>query len=71
MPRVPPSEIAEVDPLVCDECGLCLPLCPTMAIAMRREGLHIDVDACTGCRKCIDPCPVGALSMRLVPTRVQ
>ena len=59
----PPAEIAVVDRQLCDECGLCMPLCPPMAIHMRREGLIVDPVACTGCRKCIAPCPVGALSM--------
>ena len=58
--------IAAVDRQLCDECGLCMPLCPTLAIEMRREGLLIVDEACTGCRKCIAPCPVGALIM--VPT---
>ena len=59
----PPAEIAVVDRQLCDECGLCMPLCPPMAIHMRREGLIVDPVACTGCRKCIAPCPVGALTM--------
>ena len=59
----PPAEIAVVDRQLCDECGLCMPLCPPMAIHMRREGLIVDPVACTGCRKCIAPCPVGALAM--------
>ena len=40
-----------------------MPLCPPLAIEMRREGLLVKADACTGCEKCIDPCPVGALLM--------
>jgi ferredoxin len=63
MPSRPPSQIAVVDRLLCDACGLCMPLCPPLAIHMRREGLLVDPVACTGCRKCIDPCPVGALAM--------
>lgn len=63
MPLSPPAEIAIVDRQLCDECGLCMPLCPPMAIHMRREGLLVDAMTCTGCRKCIAPCPVGALLM--------
>ena len=63
MPQRPPIEVARVDHLLCDACGLCMPLCPPTAIGMRREGLVIDVTLCTGCRKCIAPCPVGALTM--------
>ena len=58
-----PAEVAVVDLLLCDACGLCMPLCPPMAIEMRREGLRVDALVCTGCRKCIAPCPVGALRM--------
>jgi electron transport protein HydN len=58
-----PAEVAVVDHLLCDACGLCMPLCPPMAIEMRREGLLVDALVCTGCRKCIAPCPVGALRM--------
>ena len=59
------SEIAVVDLLVCDRCGLCLPLCPPEAIHLALADLVVDGATCTGCRKCIAPCPVGALTMVL------
>ena len=57
------AEVAVVDRQLCDACGLCMPLCPPLAITMRREGLVVSAAVCTGCRKCIAPCPVGALTM--------
>ena len=64
MPRTQqPSEIAVVDLVVCDRCGLCLPLCPPEAIHLELADLVVDRHTCTGCRKCVAPCPVGALSM--------
>jgi Na+-translocating ferredoxin:NAD+ oxidoreductase RNF subunit RnfB len=68
MPAVTPSHVAAVDRQLCDACGLCMPLCPPLAIVMRREGLVVSAAVCTGCRKCIAPCPVGALSMVTAPT---
>ena len=61
------TDVAIVDATVCDECGLCMPLCPPGAITMHRDGLEIDAVVCTGCEKCIEPCPVAALQM--VPRR--
>ena len=69
MRRLPPT-VAVVDRQLCDECGLCMPLCPPTAISMRREGLIVDAAICTGCTKCIAPCPVGALAMVANPALV-
>ena len=63
MPPPRASDVASVDLLACDRCGLCLPLCPPEAIHLALDELVIDRHACTGCRKCIAPCPVGALAM--------
>ena len=63
MPVTKAREVAIVDNDLCDECGLCMPLCPPEAIHMTRKGLIVDKVACTGGVKCIAPCPVGALLM--------
>lgn len=62
-PAVRPPQVAVVDNDLCDECGLCMPLCPPAAILMTRKGLVVEKAVCTGCVKCIAPCPVGALAM--------
>ncbi len=56
-------QVAVVDAELCDECGLCMPLCPPEAIRLTRRGLAIEAGTCTGCVKCIAPCPVRALRM--------
>ena len=67
MPHSRHLGVAAVDRNICDECGLCMPLCPTLAIEMHRDGLSIVEPRCTGCRKCIAPCPVHALRMVDLP----
>ena len=49
---------------VCNECDLCLLLCPDMAISRRPEGrFDIDMQYCKGCGICAVECPRGAIEM--------
>jgi len=41
MARTAFLRVAVVDLNRCDECGLCVPLCPPGAITLRQSGLHI------------------------------
>ncbi|HEX6133833.1 MAG TPA: NAD(P)-binding protein [Longimicrobiales bacterium] len=50
---------------VCNECELCLIMCPDVAITRRPEGtgFDIDLDYCKGCGVCAMECPRGAIVM--------
>jgi len=63
MPATAGHAVALVDHDLCDQCGLCVPLCRPGAIRLGRHGLTVDPSACDGCGKCVAPCPVGALGM--------
>src|SRR5438309_1503631 len=52
----------EGDHLDCEECGMCIDICPVGALTYviaPNEGDHLD---CEECGMCIDICPVGALT---------
>jgi len=49
---------------VCNDCELCLILCPDVAITRREGGgFEIDLDHCKGCGVCAEECPRGAIVM--------
>jgi 2-oxoacid:acceptor oxidoreductase delta subunit (pyruvate/2-ketoisovalerate family) len=49
---------------VCNDCELCLILCPDVAITRREGGgFEIDLDYCKGCGLCAEECPRGAIVM--------
>lgn len=49
---------------VCNDCELCLILCPDVAISRREGGgFEIDLDHCKGCGVCAEECPRGAIVM--------
>jgi 2-oxoacid:acceptor oxidoreductase delta subunit (pyruvate/2-ketoisovalerate family) len=49
---------------VCNDCELCLILCPDVAITRRDGGgFEVDLDYCKGCGLCAEECPRGAIVM--------
>ncbi|HEX6307283.1 MAG TPA: 4Fe-4S dicluster domain-containing protein, partial [Longimicrobiales bacterium] len=49
---------------VCNQCELCLIMCPDVAITRQEEGgFAIDLDYCKGCGICALECPRGAIVM--------
>ncbi len=49
---------------VCNQCGECVEVCPTMALNKNKSGVIMtDKDKCVGCFACIGFCPT--LSMRM------
>ena len=45
----------------CRQCLHCLEVCPSSAITLRDERIHIDMHKCTHCLSCIHECPERAL----------
>jgi heterodisulfide reductase subunit A2 len=60
--------ISEIIPEICSGCGICQPLCPYGAIAMKSNGhghlrARIEVTQCKGCGVCTTACPSAAISL--------
>lgn len=57
--------LSEVHPEKCSGCGICVPLCPYNAIALKpyadRPRAEIDMTQCKGCGVCASACPSGAI----------
>ena len=52
----------EIDPALCQGCGLCVRVCSSKAISgQRREAHAIDQELCVKCGNCLSKCPFGAI----------
>ncbi|MEW6348581.1 MAG: DUF362 domain-containing protein [Thermodesulfobacteriota bacterium] len=49
------------DPERCDNCGLCVPFCPTGAMSERAGIVSFDAEMCNSCLGCYVSCPNGAI----------
>ena len=49
----------------CTECGACVTICPTQALAIDRETRHVsfDADKCIACELCVPVCPPRAMEI--------
>ncbi len=46
----------------CIACGLCIKACPSNAITMTNNCVHIDTHLCTSCGACVEKCPTKAIA---------
>lgn len=53
--------IYQVDPSICNGCGICIPYCATGALSMVGSNAVIDPDLCNGCGDCVPRCIRGAI----------
>jgi len=53
--------IYQVDPSICNGCGMCIPYCTTDALSMVGSNAVIDPDLCNGCGDCVPHCIRGAI----------
>ncbi len=47
----------------CNDCGDCIPVCPTSALSMMGGKIHFDPEFCTNCDDCLNACPINANPM--------
>lgn len=48
---------------LCNDCGDCIPACPTPALSMVDGKIHFDPTLCTQCDACLEACPISANPM--------
>ncbi len=61
--------VAEVNPLYCSSCGVCVEVCPYKAPTMREQGpfagkAEVNPVLCKGCGICVASCRSGAMSLK-------
>ncbi len=49
----------------CIDCAACVPLCPSNALVLDREGMEVSFDKkkCIACELCVQACPYGAVEI--------
>jgi electron transport complex protein RnfB len=55
---------AEVDPVLCTGCGICVERCQMKAIRMREDVALVKRRRCIGCGNCVVKCPSEAITLK-------
>jgi len=51
---------------VCNQCGICVQSCPTLALTINKQGvIMVNQALCINCYMCIAACPTGSMFRRL------
>lgn len=54
----------QIDPELCDGCGLCITVCPSETISINNKMAQISGETSLTCGHCIAICPKGAISLK-------
>jgi len=57
-------EVAYIIPEKCDNCGICIKVCPAGAVEKSPNGLTINPMSCIGCGICVPRCPREAIDLK-------
>lgn len=53
---------AEPEMNTCNQCGICVQTCPTLALSVNQQGVvMVDKALCINCYMCIAVCPTGSM----------
>ncbi len=55
---------AMVDMSRCTRCGICIDVCPVLAISYKNDGTAINREVCIGCGQCVHACPKDAIYLK-------
>lgn len=57
-------EVAYIIPEKCNNCGICIKVCPVAAVEESPTGLTINPMSCIGCGICVPKCPEKAIDLK-------
>jgi heterodisulfide reductase subunit A len=57
-------EVAYIIPNKCDNCGICIKVCPVAAVEKSPTGVTINTVSCVGCGICVPRCPREAIDLK-------
>ncbi len=57
-------EVAYIIPEKCNDCGVCIEVCPVAAVEKTSTGVTINPLSCVGCGICVPKCPTEAIDLK-------